>query len=420
VVIVDLRLRFVLRTRTLGTEMTMTDDRMALLELIEKRADADLVREMLGFAAERLMEAEVQARTGAAHGERDPARLVQRNGYRARAWDTRAGRIELEIPRLRRGSYFPSFLEPRRTAEKALTAVIQEAYIQGVSTRAVDDLVKALGASGVSKSEVSRLVEEIDGRVNAFLARPIEGEWPYLWIDATYVKAREGGRIVSTATIVAVGVNTDGRREVLGVATGASEAEVFWKGFLRSLADRGLRGVRLVIADDHKGLRAAAAKVFHASPQRCRVHWMRSALAHVPAKQRPAVIAMLKTVFAQETAADARMQWNSVADALRERAPRLAELMDAARDDVLAYTAFPREHWPQIASTNPIERLNGEIKRRADVVGIFPNAEAVIRLVGALMLEQNDEWAVGRRYMTLDGLAAFSDAPQVRLPAVAA
>jgi putative transposase len=398
----------------------MTDDRMALLELIEKRADADLVREMLGFAAGRLMEAEVQARTGAAHGERDPARLVQRNGYRARAWDTRAGRIELEIPRLRRGSYFPSFLEPRRTAEKALTAVIQEAYIQGVSTRAVDDLVKALGASGASKSEVSRLVEEIDGRVNAFLARPIEGEWPYLWIDATYVKAREGGRIVSTATVVAVGVNTDGRREVLGVATGASEAEVFWKGFLRSLADRGLRGVRLVVADDHKGLRAAAAKVFHASLQRCRVHWMRSALAHVPAKQRPAVVAMLKTVFAQETAADARMRWNSVADALRERAPRLAELMDAARDDVLAYTAFPREHWPQIASTNPIERLNGEIKRRADVVGIFPNAEAVIRLVGALMLERNDEWAVGRRYMTLDGLAAFSDAPQVRLPAVAA
>ena len=398
----------------------MTDDRMALLELIEKRADADLVREMLGFAAGRLMEAEVQARTGAAHGERDPARPVQRNGYRARAWDTRAGRIELEIPRLRRGGYFPSFLEPRRTAEKALTAVIQEAYIQGVSTRAVDDLVKALGASGVSKSEVGRLVEEIDGRVGAFLARPIEGEWPYLWIDATYVKAREGGRIVSTATIVAVGVNTDGRREVLGMATGMSEAETFWKAFLRSLADRGLRGVGLVVADGHKGLRAAAAKVFHAGLQRCRVHWMRSALAHVPAKQRPAVIAMLKTIFAQETAADARMQWNSVADALRERAPRLAELMDAARDDVLAYTAFPREHRPQIASTNPIERLNGEIKRRADVVGIFPNAEAVIRLVGALMLEQNDEWAVGRRYMTLEGLAAFSDAPQVRLPAVAA
>ena len=205
----------------------MTDEKMALLDLIEKSADADLVRDMLGFAAERLMEAEVGARTGAAHGVRDPARQVQRNGYRERAWETRVGRIDLAIPKLRKGSYFPSFLEPRRTAEKALTAVIQEAYIQGVSTRAVDDLVRAMGGSGVSKSEVSRLVEEIDGRVNAFLNRPLEGEWPYVWIDATYVKAREGGRIVSTATIIAVGVNTDGRREVLGVATGASEAEVF-------------------------------------------------------------------------------------------------------------------------------------------------------------------------------------------------
>src|SRR5918993_663400 len=238
----------------------MTDDRMALLELIEKRADADLVREMLAFAAERLMELEVESRTGVPAGARSPERLNHRNGYRERAWDTRVGRVDLAIPKLRRGSYLPSFLEPRRTAEKALTAVIQEAYIQGVSTRAVDDLVKAMGGSGISKSEVSRLVEEIDGRVGAFLTRPLEGEWPYLWIDATYVKAREGGRIVSTATIIAVGVDTDGRREVLGVATGASEAEVFWKGFLRSLADRGLRGVKLVIADDHKGLRAAASR----------------------------------------------------------------------------------------------------------------------------------------------------------------
>jgi transposase-like protein len=398
----------------------MTDERMALIELIEKSADADLVREMLGFAAGRLMEAEVQARTGAAHGVRDPDRQVQRNGYRERPWETRAGRIELEIPRLRRGSYFPTFLEPRRTAEKALTAVIQEAYIQGVSTRSVDNLVRAMGGSGISKSEVSRLVEEIDGRVNTFLARPLEGEWPYVWIDATYVKAREGGRIVSTATIIAVGVNTDGRREVLGVATGASEAEVFWKGFLRSLADRGLRGVKLVIADDHKGLRAAASKVFHATLQRCRVHWMRNALGHIPVKQRPAVIAMIKTIFAQESAQDARAQWNSVADALRERVPRLAELMDEARDDVLAYTAFPKEHWPQISSTNPLERLNGEVKRRCGVVGIFPNDRSVVRLVGALMLEQNDEWAVSRRYMTLESFAALSDAPRVKLPAVAA
>jgi putative transposase len=396
--------------------MTMTDDRMALIELIEKGADGDLVREMLAFAAERLMEAEVEARTGAGHGDRDPGRLVQRNGYRERGWDTRAGRIDLEIPRLRKGSYFPSFLEPRRTAEKALTAVIQEAYVHGVSTRAVDNLVKAMGASGVSKSQVSRLVEEIDERVNAFLSRPIEGEWPYLWIDATYVKAREAGRIVSTATIIAIGVNTDGRREVLGVATGPSEAETFWKGFLRSLADRGLRGVKLVISDDHKGLRAAASRVFHASLQRCRVHWMRNALAHLPAKQRPGVVAMIKTIFAQETAQDVGAQWKVVSDALRERVPKLAALMDAARDDVLAYTTFPKEHWPQIASTNPLERLNGEIKRRSDVVGIFPNDRAVIRLVGALMLEQNDEWAVSRRYMSLESIGSVSENPLVELP----
>jgi putative transposase len=398
----------------------MTDDRMTLLELIEKGADLDLVRDMLAYAAERLMEVEIEACTGAPSGARSPERLNQRNGYRERAWETRAGRIELAIPKLRKGSYFPSFLEPRRTAEKALTAVIQEAYVHGISTRAVDDLVKAMGGSGMSKSQVSRLCEEIDARVNAFLSRPIEGEWPYLWIDATYLKTRVAGRIVSTAVIIAVGVNTDGRREVLGVTTGPSEAEPFWTGFLRALADRGLRGVQLVIADDHKGLRAAATRVFHAGQQRCRVHWMRNALAHVAAKQRPAVVAMLKTIFAQDTAEAAHAQWRQVADALRERFPKLAELMDAARDDVLAYMAFPREHWAQIASTNPLERLNGEVKRRADVVGIFPNERAIVRLVGALMLEQNDEWAVGRRYMSLESLAPFSDDPVLRLSAVAA
>jgi putative transposase len=398
----------------------MTDDRMTLLELIEKGADPDLVRDMLAYAAERIMEVEIEAHTGAPSGARSPERLNQRNGYRERAWETRAGRIELAIPKLRKGSYFPSFLEPRRTAEKALTAVIQEAYVHGISTRAVDDLVKAMGGSGMSKSQVSRLCEEIDARVNAFLSRPIEGEWPYLWIDATYLKTRVAGRIVSTAVIIAVGVNTDGRREVLGVTTGPSEAEPFWTGFLRALADRGLRGVQLVIADDHKGLRAAATRVFHAGQQRCRVHWMRNALAHVAAKQRPAVVAMLKTIFAQDTAEAAHAQWRQVADALRERFPKLAELMDAARDDVLAYMAFPREHWAQIASTNPLERLNGEVKRRADVVGIFPNERAIVRLVGALMLEQNDEWAVGRRYMSLESLATFSDDPVLRLSAVAA
>ena len=397
----------------------MTDERMTLLELVEQQADGDLVREMLAFAAERIMEAEVEARTGAAKGTRSPLREVQRNGYRDRDWDTRAGRIALEIPKLRKGSYLPSFLEPRRTAEKALVAVIQEAYVHGVSTRSVDDLVKAMGAGGMSKSQVSRLCADIDERVSAFLGRPLEGAWPYLWLDATYVKVREGGRIISRAVIIAVAVNEDGKREVLGIATGPSEAETFWTDFLRSLADRGLRGVKLVIADDHKGLRAAARRVFNATHQRCRVHWMRNALAHAPAKQRTAVAAMLKTIFAQESKADAEAQWNTVADALREKQDKLGIFMDASRDDVLAYMDFPREHWPQIASTNPLERVNREIKRRTDVIGIFPNDDAIIRLVGAIMLETNDEWTVARRYMSLETLARVNDNPRVRLPAVA-
>lgn len=400
------------------TETTTTEERMALIELVEKQADGDLVRGMLAYAADRIMDAEIEARTGAAKGVRSPMREVQRNGYRDRDWDTCAGRIALEIPKLRKGSYFPSFLEPRRTAEKALVAVIQEAYVHGVSTRSVDDLVKAMGAGGMSKSQVSRLCAEIDERVNAFLSRPLEGAWPYLWLDATYLKVREGGRIISKAVIIAVAVNEDGKREVLGVATGPSEAETVWTDFLRSLSDRGLRGVKLVIADDHKGLRAAARRVFNATHQRCRIHWMRNALAHAPAKQRTAVAAMLKTIFAQETKAEA--QWEIVADALREKQPKLGALMDNSRDDVLAYMSFPREHWTQIASTNPLERVNREVKRRADVIGIFPNDEAIIRLVGALMLETNDEWAVARRYMSLETLARVTDNPKIRLPAVAA
>jgi transposase-like protein len=416
---VDLRQRFGLQRSKPNTEMTMTDERMALLELVEQQADGDLVREMLAFAADRIMEAEVEVRTGAAKGARSPLREVQRNGYRDRDWDTRAGRIPLEIPKLRKGSYLPSFLEPRRTAAKALVAVIQEAYVQGISTRSVDDLVKAMGAGGMSKSQVSRLCAEIDERVNAFLSRPLEGAWPYLWLDATYVKARDGGRIVSRAVIVAVAVNEDGKRELLGVATGPSEAETFWTDFLRSLADRGRRGVKLVIADDHKGLRAAARRVFNATHQRCRVHWMRNALAHAPAKQRTAVAAMLKTIFAQESKAEAEAQWDTVADALREKQDKLGTFMDASRDDVLAYMDFPREHWTQIASTNPLERVNREIKRRTDVVGIFPNDDAIIRLVGAIMLETNDEWTVARRYMSLETLARVNHTPDVRPPAVA-
>ena len=396
----------------------MTEERMALLELIEKRADGDMVREPLAYAAERLMAVEVEGLCGAKHGERSLARTNQRNGYRERPWDTRAGRIELKVPKLRKGAYFPALLEPRRTAERALAAVIQEAYVHGVSTRAVDDLVRAMGLAGISKSEVSRICAEIDARVDAFLGRPIEGEWPYLWIDATYVQVREQGRIVSTAVIIATAVNTDGRREVLGMATGPSEAEPFWTDFLRSLADRGLRGVRLVVADDHKGLRAAATRVLHATLQRCRVHWMRNLLGRVPPSRRAMVAAMLRTIFAQDTQEAAHEQWRKVADGLRERFPKVAELMDGAEHDVLAHRAFPREHWPQLASTNPLERLNGEVKRRTNVVGIFPNAAAVVRLVGAILLEQNDEWAVARRYMTLETIRPGADTDPVSLPAV--
>ena len=280
----------------------MTIDRIALKELVEKGSDADLLREMIAFIADRMMELEVEGLTGAAHGERSPTRINQRNGYRERTWETRAGTVPLEIPKLRKGSYFPGFLEPRRASEKALTAVIQEAYVQGVSTRSVDDLVKAMGMTGISKSQVSRLCAEIDERVKAFLDRPIEGSWPYLWIDATYVKVRESGRIVSVAVIIAVGVNSDGRREVLGMAVGPSEAEPFWTKFLRSLTRRGLRGVKLVISDAHEGLKAAAAKVLSATWQRCRVHFMRNALAHVGPSQRPMVAAAIRTAFTQETA----------------------------------------------------------------------------------------------------------------------
>src|ERR1051326_4239321 len=281
----------------------MTDEIMSLRALLEKSSDADLLREMIGFTAQRLMEVEVEGLTGAAYGEKSAERLVQRNGYRDRIWQTRAGTVELGIPKLRRGSYFPGFLEPRRLAEKALAAVVQEAYVHGVSTRSVDDLVKAMGMTGISKSQVSRLCEEIDEKVKAFLARPIEGDWPYLWIDATYVKVRENGRIVSVAVIVAVAVNSDGRREGLGLAIGPSEAETFWVDFLPSLARRGLRGVKLAISDAHDGLKAAVAKVLHASWQPCRVHFMRNVLAHAGRQGRRVVSAFIATAFAQEDAA---------------------------------------------------------------------------------------------------------------------
>lgn len=383
----------------------MTEDRMALVELAEKYADGDLLRELGQLVLQRLMEAEADARCGAGLHERSPERVNHRNGYRERTLETRLGTLDLKIPKLRSGSYFPSFLEPRKASEQALVAVVQEAYVKGISTRKVDDLVQALGMTGISKSQVSRLCAELDERVEAFLNREIRGQWPYLWLDATYVKSRERGTVDSQAVVVAVAVNAEGRRETLGMAVGPAETEAFWTDFLRGLMRRGLSGVRLVISDAHEGLKQAIAKVVGATWQRCRVHFMRNALAHVPRRQHQMVAAVIRTAFVQEDQAQARAQWRETADKLRERFPKLSALMDGAEDDVLAFMGFPKEHWPQLASTNPLERLNKEIKRRSRVIGIFPNNAAIVRLVGTLLAEQTDEWQVTRRYMSQESLA---------------
>lgn len=394
----------------------MTDDTMPLLERLQKRGGGDFLREVAEAVLQRLMEFEVEGLVGAGRYERSDGRATHRNGYRERDLETRLGTLELKIPKLRRGSYFPGFLEPRKTAEHALVAVVQEAWIQGVSTRKVDDLVQAMGMSGISKSQVSSLCKDIDERVGSFLNRRLDGEWPYLWLDATYLKVRDGGCVVSIAAIIAMGVNRDGRREILGLGLGPSEAATFWLGFLRGLEQRGLAGVKLVISDAHEGLKAAIRQVFKASWQRCRVHFMRNALAYVPKGQHSMVSAAIRTVFAQPTTDAAAAAWRHVADQLRPRFPKLAALMDDAEADVLAYKTFPAAHWPKLHSTNPIERLNKEVKRRADVVGIFPNEASITRLVGAILMEQNDEWQLQHRYLTLETITGLADDAGVALP----
>lgn len=387
---------------------------MAVAELLrkaEQAGDVDFLREGVRVLTQALMEVELSQQLGAERHERCGERVGHRNGYRERDWDTRVGTIGLRVPRVREGSYLPSWLEPRKRAEQALVAVVREAYVQGVSTRKVDDLVKALGLDGISKSQVSRLCQSLDAEVEQFRQRPLEAGYPYVWLDATFIKVRVDGRVVSMAVVLATGVTVAGQREVLGLDIGSSEDGAFWTAFLRRLVGRGLHGVQLVISDAHPGLKGAIATVLQGTTwQRCRVHFLRNVLGLVPKASMEMVAATIRTVFAQPDAASAREQWRKVADTLRARFPRAAELLDEAEADVLAYAAFPAEHWRKIWSNNPIERLNKEIKRRSDVVGIFPNSAAVIRLVGAVLAEQHDEWQVGRRYLSAESMAKLGTA----------
>ncbi|OYX65177.1 MAG: IS256 family transposase [Sphingomonadales bacterium 32-64-17] len=363
----------------------MTEDRLLIEELAAKGGQPDFLRTIAENVLQLIMEADVDGLIGAGRHERSGDRATWRNGYRDRSLDTRVGTLNLKIPKLRAGSYFPGFLEPRKMVEKALVAVIQEAWIGGVSTRRVDELVQAMGMTGISKSTVSKLCKDIDERVHAFLKRPLTGEWPYLWLDATYLKVREGGRIISVAAIIAMAVNTEGRREIVGLHIGPSEAEVFWSDFLKDLVRRGLTGVKLVISDAHEGLKGA-----------------------IPKGQNTVVAAAIRQVFLQPDQKSATQVWRQVADQLRTRWPKLGACMDEAETDVLAYTGFPTQHRTKLHSTNPLERLNKEVKRRADVVGIFPNEDSIVRLVGAVLLEQNDEWQLQHRYMQIEGMAELN------------
>lgn len=396
----------------------MTERSMNLIDVARQCGDQDLLRQLAETALAQLMDFEVAQRTGAERHERSDARTTYRNGYRERTLETRLGTLELAIPKLRNGSYFPSFLEPRRLSEQALASVIQQAWVGGVSTRKMDELVKAMGCEGISKSQVSELCQALDTRVNDFLERPLDGGWPYLWLDATYLKVRQGGRVISVAAIIATGVNPEGKREILGLSIGLSEAKEFWVDFLRSLVARGLSGVQLVISDSHEGLKAAIAQVLGTTWQRCRVHFTRNLLACVPREAAGMVSALLRPVFGQPDLASARVHWRQVADQLRKKFPKAAALMDEAEDDVLAHMSFPAAHRVKLHSTNPLERLNKEVKRRTHVVGIFPNEPSIRRLVGAVLMEQNDDWLEGKRYMTLETMAEVSTVSELSPPAI--
>lgn len=387
----------------------MAEDIVPLVDYLRKivlEGDADFLREAIIVLTKALMEWEVTAKVGAERYERGKERRTWRNGYRERVWETRAGPIPLRIPKLRQGSYYPSFLEPRRRAERALLAVVQEAYVQGVSTRKVDALLRAMGLEGIDKSRVARICQELDAIVEEFRNRPLRGPYPYLWLDALYLKVRQNHRVVNKALVIAVGVTANGEREVLGLALGGSEEAAFWKEFLRGLVRRGLSGVELVISDAHEGLKEAIGAVLSgATWQRCRVHWMRNVLAHIPKGDKALVAAAIRTIFAQPNAEAAKQQLAEVVRVMEPRWPKAAAVVAAGAEDVLAYMAFPREHWTRIYSTNPLERVNREVKRRSDVVGIFPNEAAVVRLVGAVLMEIDDEWKVGRRYFSRESMA---------------
>jgi len=393
----------------------MVEPTMELLDWFRKQveqADGDVLAEMLRIFAETLMDTDASAACNAGFNEKSPERTNTRNGYRSRAWDTRAGTIDLAVPKLRQGSYFPSWLlEPRRRAEKALIAVVADCYLAGVSTRRVDKLVKTLGIEGISKSQVSKMAKSLDEMVESFRNRPLDAEpYAYLWLDALVQKSRESGRIVNVATLTAIGVNADGHREVLGVDVVTSEDGAGWLDFLRGLKARGLSGVALITSDAHPGLKDAIAATFPGAVwQRCRTHFMRNLLCRVPKASQDLVATVVRSIFAQPDADSVRTQHEHVIEQLEAKFPDAARLLSEAEDEILAFTAFPKEHWRQVWSNNPLERLNREIRRRTDVVGIFPNRAAVIRLVGAVLAEQHDEWQVARRYMSRESLAKVNN-----------